>query len=367
MPSITDAPATTATPTSAATTTTVDPTIFDPNRVGDPLELSSFLLTIDLLQTTNGSVTKNTETIGYVKDPFSTSWLRDFGGDGSIDSRAYSIDGRYYDVYDDWYLYERGSPATPSGISYSLSTLMLATGAVVSANFVGEEEIGGVAVYHFTFDETNLSYYDPSVPPDPSNTFTLEGDFYLSQVGHYVLYAHSNSTTLGEGGFESTREITETLSLINQLPEITLPTDMLPMSEALDFGADFVALLPPGSSLSTMKRYGGYQGSGALGIDYYTYFTPVRTNDEFIQFYTTLQPTNGWTVSHIGHISTHLHEVNCETLVECVLLKNGSEQVVLSFNGGIIAEFDHRDVFGPLSAAAPLSVTIAETAVLYVW
>ncbi|MEO7398306.1 MAG: hypothetical protein ABIW84_07070 [Ilumatobacteraceae bacterium] len=55
----------------------------------------------------------------------------------------------------------------------------------------------------------------------------------------------------------------------------------------------------------------------------------------------------GWTVTHIGHISAHLEQINCETDVECVILSNGGEQIVVSFRGGITLEYDHRHIFSP--------------------
>ena len=75
----------------------------------------------------------------------------------------------------------------------------------------------------------------------------------------------------------------------------------------------------------------------------------VRTIDEFLAFYQALPPTNGWTVSHIGHIKLHLEPINCETSVDCVILNNGGEQIVVSFGGGgITVEYDREHVFSPL-------------------
>lgn len=334
-------PAATAPPTTLA-----DPTIFNPNDIGNVLELSSFVLTIDVIQTSNESVTKNTDTLSYFEGS-SASWLRDFDSDGSIDAHDYSIDGRYYDVYSDWYLYESGSPETPY-ILYPLPEPGVVAGqSVLTANFVGEEEFGGLAAYHFTFDETNLAYYDASVPADPGST--LEGDFYVAQTGSYVLYTHSKSTNVGEGGYTSAYEVTETLSAINELTEITLPADFQPMAAALDVGVELGALLPPGSSLSTLIRYLDSNGGiGGIGVDYYRFTTPVRDNTELLDYFRTLPPTNGWTVSHIGYVDLHLQPINCQTAQECVILKNGGTQVVVSFDGTILVEVDHDHVFSPL-------------------
>jgi hypothetical protein len=96
-------------------------------------------------------------------------------------------------------------------------------------------------------------------------------------------------------------------------------------------------------SLSSMIRY-----EHGIGVDYYTYKASVRTNDEFVNFYRTLAPTNGWTVSHVGHIKPHLEQINCETSVECIILNNGGEQIVVSFAGSITVEYDREHVFSPL-------------------
>ena len=109
------------------------------------------------------------------------------------------------------------------------------------------------------------------------------------------------------------------------------------MTEALDIGVDLASLLPPGSSLSSMKRY-----THGIGLDYYVYKSPGTSTDEFLAFYRALAPTNGWTVSHIGHITPHLEPMNCETKLECVILNNGGEQIVVSFGQGITIEYDHE-------------------------
>ena len=333
---------TTAAPASAAPTTLPDPTIFNPNNVGDLLELASFVFTIDEAHTFNGSYSERSTTTGYIRAPLAAYSLQTY--DGASGVREYLVDGRFYHEYGDWYLYEKDSRSTPDIFS-SLNT-EYALAQVLTAQYVGEGEYAGVTAYHFTFDETNLINFDYFTPENPSPE--VEGDFYLAQQGNYPLYVHSRSVAVGEG-FELIDEYTETLTSVNELTEIALPADFVPMDAALDVGVEFGALLPPGSSLSTMIRYGGASGGiGGIGVDYYRFTTPVRNNAELLDYFRALPPTNGWTVSHIGFVDLHLEPINCETRNECVILQNGGTQVVVSFDGTILVEFDYERVFSPL-------------------
>ena len=207
---------------------------------------------------------------------------------------------------------------------------------MASATFDGEADFAGVPALHFVFDETNLDSYASYTPEHPSPA--VEGDFYLAQDGGYVLYTHSKETSPGR-----TYEVTEELSSIGQVAEIALPADFAPMTQALDVGVDLGGLLPPGTSLSGLIRY-----THGIGVDYYSYDTSVRTNDEFLNFFRTLPPTDGWTVSHTGHVKPHYERINCETDVECVILKKSGEQLVVSFGAGITVEYDREHVFSPV-------------------
>jgi len=123
---------------------------------------------------------------------------------------------------------------------------------------------------------------------------------------------------------------------------IVLPADMAPMAQALDLGLLLGRLLPPDAVLSSMLRY-----QRGIGVDYYDFKTPVRDIDDFLAFYRTLPPTDGWTVTHIGHITPHLERIDCETRFDCIILNNGGEQIVISFAGSITLEYDHEHVFRP--------------------
>ena len=323
--------------TSVAATTTVasGPPVYDPQRLGDNLELASFVLTLTVDNTNDGQLAQTITTLGYVKEPISMYRLATFSG--STDStRSYLVNGRSYEEnqFGDWYLYEAGSRAAPApSANIEFRSGILA--GVLTAQLVGQEDFAGLPANHFVFNETNTSSFSYYTPENPSPT--VEGDFYLAQEGNYVLYAHSKESSPGR-----TYEVTEAMSFVGQVGAITLPDDMAPMSQALDVGVGLTSLLPPGSALSGLLRY-----TNGIGIDYYTYTTPVK-GDDVLNFYRTMPPTSGWTVAHVGHITPHQEPTDCETRNECVILRSGSEQVVISFAGTILLEYDHQHVFSPL-------------------
>ena len=325
-------------PTTAGPTLPAGPPVFDRQALGGNLMLPSFILTVTVANTNSGQLNENITTTGFIRDPISVYELATFSYDGTTDGlRSYLIDGRSYkeNQFGDWYLYEAGGPAAPI-YSNSLDLRSGTLAGVSSAKLTGQADFAGIPANHFVFDETNLTSYSSYTPEHPSPA--VEGDFYLAQAGNYVLYTHSKETSPNR-----TYEVTEALSSVGQLPEIALPAELAPMTQALDIGVDLGRLLPPGASLSAMIRY-----KRGIGVDYYTYKTSVLTNDEFLNFYRTLPPTDGWTVSHVGYIKPHLQQVNCETSVECVILNNGGEQIVVSLGGTITVEYDRKHVFSPL-------------------
>jgi hypothetical protein len=109
-------------------------------------------------------------------------------------------------------------------------------------------------------------------------------------------------------------EITEDLSSINQLKDIAVPGDFLALKLELDLGLP----LPTDATLVGIVRY-----KEGLSIDYY-YSTSV-SNDEFLEFYKNLAPTNGWVVSYIGEVAAHYI---CDSQA-CVILKKGNAQIIL--------------------------------------
>jgi hypothetical protein len=300
--------------------------------------LPSFIQTVSVANTNDGQLSENTTVKGYVKDSNDAYELSSFATENSTDGeRRYLIDGRSYEenVSGDWYLHEVGSRAglDPSeGLDLRSGTLA----GVLTADLADQGDFLGIPANHFVFDETDLYNSSSSTPDRPSPE--VEGDFYLAQEGNYVLYTHSKETSPGR-----VYEVTEDLSAIGQPVDIALPPDLAPMVEALDIGVALVRLLPPGTQLDGMLRY-----EHGIGVDYYSYATSMRSLDDFLTFFRALPPTDGWTVSHVGHVRPHLEQINCETEVECVILNNGGEQIVISFRGGITLEYDREHVFSPL-------------------
>jgi hypothetical protein len=137
-------------------------------------------------------------------------------------------------------------------------------------------------------------------------------------------------------------EVTESLSSINGLTEIELPADMTEMVKAANLPAELSLPLPEGSAPYQMIRY-----KNGIGVDLYFFTAPTMSIDEFLDTYRNLPPTDGWEVTHVGHVN--LHQDDCEFTRECVIIRKGSTQVVLYYNGGSIrAEFDWPHLYRPL-------------------
>lgn len=325
---ITEATATTR-PTQGPTATAWPP-IFDPFRLGNILDLDSFIVTVNVKNTVNGDLTETTNTIAYNKEPFSGYSLLDLGSDST---KTYVIGGRTYDVnnFGNWYL----STEASNNFLFAADIPAGNTGELEGAVFAAEEEYQGLTAYHFVLEKTDN-------PPNENNVKSdVEGDLYLAKDGNYPLYAHSKRTTT-QGDFRSVYEVTQVLSSINAVSEITLPADFLPMDKALELPQGVGLPLPEGSTLEGMIRY----VSGGIGVDYYTYDATGTSMEEFLQFYRDLTPTDGWTVSHIGYVNLHYE---CESFRECVIINKGSAQVILYYKSGNIgADFDWPHVYSPL-------------------
>ncbi len=290
-------------------TATVWPPVYDPNRLGNIRELDSFIVSVNVKNTVNGSLTETTNTMGYIKEPFSAYSLLDLPP--SDETRTYVVGGRTYDVNNsgDWYL----STEANNSLLYAADIPAGNTGGLESAQFVEQVEFEGFPAYHFILEKTDD-------PPNESNVKSdVEGDFYLSKDGNYVLYSHSKRTTT-QGDFKQVYEVTQTMFSINQLTEITLPADFLPMDVALDLPENLGLPLPAGTTLAGMIRY-----NDGRGYDIYKY-TLAGSYAEFLEFYRNLAPTNGWTVSSIG-IKMPTHYI-CDS-EDCVILNNGNAKFIL--------------------------------------
>ncbi|MCE9621650.1 MAG: hypothetical protein K8R99_04820 [Actinomycetia bacterium] len=335
---------TTSTTVAVVSTLPPDPSIFNPNTIGDPLDLGSFVFTTEEFHSFNGTPNARTTTTGYIKDPISISVVSDFH-DGS-GMQEYYIGGRTYQNNNQnyWYLYDNESPAAPSLLEQIRGSQGMS--GVLTATFVGPEDYFGVAAYHYTFDETNLQNYSSYTPENPSPE--VEGDFYLAQEGNYVLYAHSRQVAAG-ADYELIDEFTDTMSSVNQFAEIVLPDDLLPLKEALDAGALLGIPMPADAATDSMINY----NQGGVGVYYYQFTSSWKNEAEFMEYYTNLQPTNGWSVSWIGQVE------NLDPFCgdgNCVIINNGDKQVILYFDGSNLhADWDREHRFGPCTQ--PISPT----------
>ena len=331
VPSVEATVAPTQTATSQPTvgpTATVWPPTFVPWSLQDIRQLDSFVVTINEKNTVNGDLTELTNTIGYIKEPYSAyNENKYYSG---LD-RTYAIDGWTYSVTGsgDWYI-----SAGPNDDLFSKADIPAGnTEKLAEAQFAGQEDYQGVPAYHFVLE--------PVTSTDGNTSTQLEGELYLAQDGNYVLYSHWKETS-SQGNFTQVYEVTESLASINQLTEIEIPADMTEMVTAAKLPAETGLPMPTGSAFYGMIRY-----KHGIGVDLYQFTAPSISIDEFLDFYRNLPPTAGWKVTHVGHVS--LHQDDCEVTRECVMISKGSTQVILYYNGGSIrAEFDWPHLYSPL-------------------
>jgi hypothetical protein len=274
----------------------------------------------------NGELTQLTNTIGYVKEPYSAYDVNEYYS--GVD-RTYLLNSWVYFLTGsgDWYI----STGQGDDIFYKADIPAGNTEKLAEAEFAGEEDYQGIPAYHFVLEPT----------VEAGTNYQTEGDLYLARDGNYVLYSHWKETT-SQGNFSQIYEVTEELSSINQLTEITISANMQEMVTAAELPAELGLPLPAESALYSMIRY-----RSGIGTDEYNFSTPKTSIDEFLDYYRNLKPTDGWTVSHVGHVSGH--ENDCEFSRECVIINQGSTQVILYYNGASVrAEFDWPHLFGPL-------------------
>jgi hypothetical protein len=314
-------------PSTVGPTATVWPPVFDLYSFTDIRSLNSFVVTINEKNTINGQLTEGTSTIGYIKEPYS-AYSEDKNA-GGVD-RMYSVDGWTYKMTSsgDWYISVGSNDDVFSRADIPAGN----TEKLGEAQFSGEEDFQGIPAYHFV------------LPPNSTDANTgsqLEGDFYLARDGNYVLYSHSKETS-SQGNFTQVYEVTESLSSINQPIEIKLPADMQQMAVAVEVPAKLGLPLPENSALERMTRY-----QHGIGVDLYYFGIPKMSDNEFLDFYRNLPTTDGWQVTHVGHVS--LHEADCELSRECVMISKGSTQVILYYDGfRLRAEFDWPHLYSPL-------------------
>lgn len=304
-------------PPTAEPTATVYPPVFDPEVLGDSRELASFSSTETNRRTESGVVmVDKSDSFEYIKEPFSMHWS---GGDMYvIGSRLYErINARlgwhYQAVTDQQDVLEWQAVLTPTVYLSNLET----------AQFLGQEDFKGIPANHFSFDLTNYRVTSPPRPEDwEFARDTVQGDFYLSQVGSYLLfYQVIEKGILYEpyrtAQYVAVQENKYELSMINQLAEISLPANF-------DLELDFGLPLPAGTTLNEIVSY-----RDGFSPDSY-YYTLLVNNDEFLEFYKNLAPANGFTFSRIGTVPNN---INCDSQ-DCVILNMGSIEILLTFVSG---------------------------------
>jgi hypothetical protein len=319
---------TTAPQPTAAPTATVWPPTFVFWSLQDIRKLDSFVITINEKNTVNGNLTEQTNTIGYIKEPY-TAYDENKYYSG-VD-RTYAIDDWTYSLTGsgDWYI----SAGTNDDLFSKAHIPTANTEKLVNAKFAGQEDYQGIPAYHFVLE--------PVETTDANQSYKLEGDLYLAQDGNYVLYSHWKETSSQEN-FSQVYEVTESLSSINQLTEIKLPGDMTKMVTAAKLPVEMGLPVPGNSNINQMIRY-----EHGIGVDLYFFSNPKVSVDEFLDFYRNLPTTGDWKVAHVGHVN--LHEADCEFTRDCVIISKGSTQVILYYNGATIrAEFDWPHLYSPL-------------------
>lgn len=309
-------------------TATVWPPTFDLWSLQDIRDLDSFVVTVNEKNTVNGELTEQTNTIGYIKEPYSAYNHNQYY---SGMDRTYAVDGWTYSLTGsgDWYI----SVGSNDDLFSKAHIPTGNTEKLGEAQFAGQEDFQGIPAYHFVLD--------PVSSTEGNTKYQLEGDLYLAQDGNYVLYSHWKESSSQEN-FTQVYEVTQSMSSVNQLTEISLPADMTKMAAAVEMPTEMGLPLPMDSTLSRMIRY-----QHGIGVDLYFFRTPKTSIDEFLEFYRQLPTTDGWTVTHVGHVN--LHQDDCEFTRECVIIKKGSTQVILYYDGASIrAEFDWPHLYSPL-------------------
>ncbi len=337
---VTAAPTQPALPTVAPTATIEQPTVApEPTATvwpptfaiwsfQDIRALDSFVVTVTEKNTVNGALTEMTTTIGYIKEPFRAYFFNKFKGGEErtvvVDDWTYTQTGS-----GDWYISAGWNESLFSKAQIPTAN----TDRLVEAQFAEQTEYEGIPAYHFVL-----------APVDTVNgnaTTRFEGDFHLAIDGNYVLASHWKETS-AQGDFTQVYEVTEALSSIGQVAEIGLPDDMQAMAAAIELPAELGLPVPGDSAVRGMTRY-----EHGIGVDLYYFTNPKMTLDEFLAYYRSLPATNGWQVTHVGHVT--LHQDDCEFIRECVMMRKADTQVVLHYDGTTLrVEFDWPRLYAPI-------------------
>src|SRR6185436_5359298 len=144
----------TAVPTQTATsqptvgpTATVWPPTFVPWSLQDIRQLDSFIVTITEKNTVNGQLTELTNTIGYIKDPYSAYDQNQYTS--GLD-RIYVVDDWTYSLTGsgDWYI----SAGSNDNLFSKADIPAGNTEKLIDAQFAGQEDFQGIPAYHFVLE-----------------------------------------------------------------------------------------------------------------------------------------------------------------------------------------------------------------------
>jgi hypothetical protein len=309
------APATEA-PT-AEPSPTVWPPVYDPASIGDNRVLDSFVLTVTDNIIGGSSDGDHSDSISYIKEPLLASHTAHFsfsGSGGELEEDSYYLingimftkDGQNSPPF---YYYAHFQPLAEDVNFWLLDAADLRQGnfpiyLLESAEFVAQEDYQGIAINHFTFDESDLGGVGYV-----GDLQSGQGDIYLAQGENYPVYIHFKVT-----GSDASREFTAELTSINQLTEVGLPADfpVFDLSPAIPF--------PEGTINWSVQAY-------EAGVDFYDNFVPLSiSNAGFLDFYRNLPADSAWTLSEIGNVADYY---NCEAR-DCVTLANGEVQVIIA-------------------------------------
>jgi hypothetical protein len=317
-PTATLTPQPTNTPTQTLAPTH-DPTVYDPGAIGDSRNLDSYVVSVLVKTSGNGTLEKFQCNIEYQRQPLTfhkiiqSSWNRSDSDQGNSKGETYQVG--------DW-VYSAGSGAgfsvQPVGRDFAglNDAVDLRHWAGISyfnsAKYVGQETYQGEQVYHYTVDPSNLKSNLGKLKIDKA-----QGDIYLTVVGNYLLHYNfdlgGNVVVIpGQEEFAPGKlEYVGDLTKVNQPLEIILPEKYGQV--IFDPGVP----LPEGTTLDMI----GFSDAGKVG---YNYTTPVSL-DDFMAFYKNMPPTNGWSVLQAGDLANPL---GCQN---CVLVSKDNLKMVLEW------------------------------------
>lgn len=126
-------------------------------------------------------------------------------------------------------------------------------GEIRGAEYVGEETIGGVATFHYRFDETNVE--------QDSDMEQMDGHVYVAQEGGYV----ARMVVDGTGALDLFGEETEasSLHLEYDITDVNTPIVIAPPEECDELGSEY-PVMPGASGMASMAGFTSYEVEATL-------------------------------------------------------------------------------------------------------